>query len=443
MKSLKLTLLFWGLLALMNVSAQKKVRAFSLSEATQLAVDSNLTVLCSKLEVEKSQQQLREAKSAMYPKISAYSNYKYYYAIPQTLFPGEFFGTTGDIAVEIGTKYDWSNGFTSSLALVNVSNLTAIRIARQMQEISNLDLSQQKEEMAYQVRQVYYLCQATQNQVDLLRQNMENTNRLLIITQNQMSNGTARKSDYTKVQVAKNNLQSNIDNLMRVLQQQLDLLKYLMGVDVNTDITLTTAFDDTQDAVALKLPDFASRTDIVLADKKIEVAALNRKAIQNQYIPNIDLQGELYYQGQQNSFNYLNGGDKFFKVGFIGVNLSIPIFDGFEKGAKIRQFKIEQQQLSLTKENTLRGMQKDYLDAIKQYNNSSEVVARQKENILLAEADYNSSLSQYNEQVLSLSDLMLSDNALTEARLSYVDALLQLKNAQLELMKMNGELLNF
>jgi len=37
----------------------------------------------------------------------------------------------------------------------------------------------------------------------------------------------------------------------------------------------------------------------------------------------------------------------------------------------------------------------------------------------------------------------MSESSLTEARLSYYNALNQLKNAELEIKKANGELLNF
>jgi len=67
---------------------------------------------------------------------------------------------------------------------------------------------------------------------------------------------------------------------------------------------------------------------------------------------------------------------------------------------------------------------------------------RQEENIKTAEETYSISLQGYRQQVVSLSDLLMSDSSLTEARLSYLNALLQLKNAELDVRKAKGDLLN-
>jgi len=58
-------------------------------------------------------------------------------------------------------------------------------------------------------------------------------------------------------------------------------------------------------------------------------------------------------------------------------------------------------------------------------------------------AVYNINLLGYTQQVVPLSDLILAEDNVTEARLSCLNALLQLKNAELDLRKVRGELLEF
>jgi outer membrane protein TolC len=130
-------------------------------------------------------------------------------------------------------------------------------------------------------------------------------------------------------------------------------------------------------------------------------------------------------------------------VGVIGLSLSIPVFDGFEKHSKIRQGALELDQLRNTRRNTVEYFSKEYKDAVMQYENNFTIVIRQKENIKTAEESYSVTLQGYRQQVVSLSDLLLSESSLTEARLSFYNALLQLKNAGLEVRKSKGELLNY
>ena len=98
-------------------------------------------------------------------------------------------------------------------------------------------------------------------------------------------------------------------------------------------------------------------------------------------------------------------------------------------------------QLQNTRENTLNYFNKELSDAQKQYDNNRLVVIRQQQNIQMAEENYRVYLLGYQQQTVSLADLLNAQNSLTEARLSCDNALLQLKNAVLDLKKSRGELL--
>ena len=49
------------------------------------------------------------------------------------VLPGEIFGQTGMIAVQIGTKYDWSNGFRASQVLFNQSYFTSLKLSGRLE----------------------------------------------------------------------------------------------------------------------------------------------------------------------------------------------------------------------------------------------------------------------------------------------------------------------
>ena len=430
-------------IALFQVVAQDSITYVSLSQACRMGIDHNLMIANATLETQKAGYQLKETQSKLYPQLEAYSTFNYYFGIPKILMPGEIFGQTGDVAVEIGTKYDWNSGFSASLTLYNQSYFTSIKIAKRMQTISSLNLQQKKEELAFQISQVYYLCKTTGSQIAFLEKDRTNAVHLMEILKSQNENGVARKIDYSKVLVNKNNLQTQIENLILLRDQQLGLLKFMTGLDGNSNVELTDSLTCNDDQPST-LPNLNNLSELKLIDGQIEITTLNKKANQQSYLPTLSGSGQLYYQGQQNEFNFFSGGaDKFYKVGFVGITLNVPIFDGFGKQAKNRQFAIELQQLQNTRKNSLTGFNKNFNEATQQYRNSLNALLRQKENIKIAEEDYNISLQGYKQQVVQLSDVMLSENSLTEARLSYVNAMLQLKNAELEVRKSKGKLLNY
>jgi outer membrane protein TolC len=425
-----------------SATAQERTLKLSLEKACQLAVDSNLQIINARIEIQKNHFQELEAKSKLYPTVEGYSDFNYYYAIPRMMMPGEFFGQEGEISVEIGTKFDWSNGFKASVSLVDLSKLTAIKLAKSMKEMGSLSLEQKKEEILYQVHQLYYMSQSTSKQIEYLNKNLSNTNKLLEILDAQIRNGVARKIDYSKVSVTKNNLLTQIDNLQKLKDQQNNMLKYILGLNRNEQVQLTDSLNGQPEISELVQPDFANHNDIKLIENELETTQLNKQSVTREYVPRLAASSQFYYQGQQNKFNFLDGNDRFFHVGFVGLSLNVPIFDGFEKHNKIRQYNSEIEQLQNTRQNALNSLGKDYENALTEYSNSLKAIRRQQENMKVAEYNYNISLDQYKQQMLLLSELILAENSLTEARVSYVDAVLQLNNAALELKKINGKLRN-
>jgi outer membrane protein len=444
MKTVKILTGIILILQATTVSAQDTLITLSLKEACTQAVEKNVNVLNAGLERKKTQYMSDETRSKLYPQIDAYSNFNYYYSIPQMVLPGEIFGQTGMIAVQIGTKYDWSNGFRASQVLYNQSYFTSLRLAKRVENLSELNIQQKKEEIVYQVSQLYYLCTATNKQIAQLIITMRNIDKLLEIAKLQKENGIILKVDYARVAVNKSNLQTQIDNLTQLYQQQMGMLKYLIGTEFNSKVELSDSLSITPIEDSRSLPDFHNRTELQLLDKQMEVSMLTRTMNKQAYLPTLSGFGQYYFQGQRDQFDFFKGGnDKFFKVGIIGISLNIPVFDGFEKRSKIRQGDIELMQLQNSRKSTNEYFKKEYVDAERQYDNSLNVALRQQENIKVAEETYSVSLQGYRQQVVPLSDLLLSEGSLTEARLTFYNALLQLKNAALEVKKAKGELLNY
>jgi len=426
----------------LTATGQDRVVKLSLDEACRLAIDSNLKIINARIETQKIHFQEAEAKSKLYPTIEGYSDFSYYYAIPRMMMPGEFFGQEGEISVEIGTKFDWNTGIKASMSLVDLTKLSAIRLAKSMKQMGHLSLEQKKEEIIYQIHQLYYLSQSTSEQINYLNKNLINTYRLLAIIDEQIKNGVARKIDYANMLVNKNNLLTRIDNCKKIKGQQDNTLKYFLGLDQESQIELTDSLSDQTNAPEVNGPNLSLHTDIRLFDVELRNAQIKKETVAREYLPSLAASSQFYYQGQQNEFNFFDGRDRLFHVGYVGVSLNVPLFHGFERLSRIRQSRTEIEQLQNSRQDAINNLDKEYNNALAEYSNSLRTIHRQQENIRVAEENYNTSLEQYRQQVLLLSELILAENALTEARLSYVEALLQMNNSMLDLKRINGKLIS-
>jgi len=429
------------LVANLQLLGQEKQVTLSLKETCRLGIEQNTDLLKSSLELQKKDYRLQEKKSRLYPQLEGYSNFGYNYAIPKLVIPGEIFGQTGPMAVEIGTRFDWRSGLRATQLLFNQSYHTSLQLAGSMESMESLNHQQKKEELIFQLSQLYHLCQTTRRQIEQLEAAMDNMEQLLGIAKLQYEQGIIRKVDHARVLVNQNNLQTEADQLLQLHTEQLNMLKYLIGLPVETALFLSDSLSFSPTPQIQTVTDLSQRTELRLLEKKMEMTRLTQKMNRQSRLPTLTGFGEFYFQGQRNRFDYFRGGDDtFYKVGVVGITLQIPLFDGFERKAKSKQFDLELEQLKNSREQLIDYYSKEIADAVTLYESSYRAILRQGENIRVAEKTYEVSLQGYRQQMVPLSDLLLSENSLTEARLSYYHALLQLKNAELGMMKAKGEL---
>lgn len=428
-------------LLLHPMPAQEKAISLSMQQSCRLGIKQNADVLYTSLEQEKARYKVQEKESKLYPQLEGYSRFGYNYAIPKLIIPGEIFGQTGLMAVEIGTRFDWTGGFRATQLLYNQSYRTSLQLARSMVSVEELNHRQKKEEIIFQISQLYLLCQATRRQIVQLELALQNMEQLLGIARQQYENGIIRKVDQARISVNQNNLQTEADHLHQLYTQQLSMLKYLTGLPADTKVILTDTLSLSPSPMLPGAADMTHRTELQLLDKKMELTRLTQRMNRQSWLPTLSGFGEYYFQGQRNAFDFFRGGDdKFYQVGVVGISLQVPLFDGWEKKAKTKQFDLELRQLRNRKEQATAYYSKEYTDAVRLCESSYRAIVRQEENIRVAAETYAVSLQGYRQQLVPLSDLLLSENSLTEARLSYYNALLQLKNAELGLMKANGTL---
>ena len=425
-----------------GAAAQDSLVRVSLKEAVRLGLNQNTAIKNSQLEVEKSRYGLNEAKNMLYPQIEGYTDFLYSYAIPRMAIPGEILGQSGSVPVEFGTKYDWSFGLRATQVLFNISYYTSLRLAEKMIKLKKTSLQQKEEEIIEQVTQVYYLCKTTEYQMNQLQVSIQNMDKLLDIAQLQVENHVIKPADYARIKIDKNNLQTEADQLVLLHHQQLNMLKYLLGLSLNNTLVLTDTLHTNNDVIVNNIaPD--QRPEIQLIEQQISMAELDIKKTSQTFMPQVNLVARHYYQGMRDQFDFFDGGEgRFFDAGIVGLNIKMPLFDGFARKQKINQLQINLMQLENSRKNAIQYFNKEYADVLSKYRQSLRAYQRQYENIQLAEENYKVNLAGYREQVTSLTDLLLAENSLTESKLALYNVLLQLKNAELKLNRLTGKLLS-
>ena len=427
----------------MTFAQESKITELTLQQCVQMAVDKNINVKTSRIDKEKSNYKKEESRAALLPKVNISAGFTDNIALPTTVLPGEFLGKPGtSIPVQMGSQFNTNAALSISQILYNQTAFTALKLTKKSAELSSLSVEKASEEIAFEVAKLYALSQTTAEQFKLISQNIKRTERLRDITKIIVENGVGKQVDLDRVNVNLENLYTQQSNTQLAQEQQLNMIKYMLDVPLEQTIVLT-------DTAAMPLlanepilqSDFSDHVNIRLLESQKELNVLNKKLINNGYLPTLSLSGQAAYQGLRKDFStYFESGEanKWYPMASVSVNLSIPVFDGFEKRAKARQATMDLKKTEATLESTKENFSMNYKNALNNYMNNKDIVRRQKMNLDLAEKVYKETTLKYHEGLATMSSLLQDEMSLSSAQGGYLTALYNFKEAELKIMSLNG-----
>lgn len=183
--------------------------------------------------------------------------------------------------------------------------------------------------------------------------------------------------------------------------------------------------------------------EIKVLDKQKELLEYNKKATEAYLYPTVGLQANYGWYAVGSKFPWLNGlknGVNWSDFATVGLNVNIPIFSGGATKARIEQAQIDIENLEQDIQSAKLGLDLDYRNSVTNIQNSIINLEKMKDNVQLAEKVESNTKSNYQNGLASLTELLDAQNALTQAKQNYATALLDYKQAEIQLIKAKGEL---
>jgi len=419
--------------------------SLTLRECIEQAIERNINTIGARIEEEKSHHRVAESRSALLPQIDIGGSFLNNIKLPTTMLPGVIIGQPGtNIPVQIGSRYNTTTAVSVNQVLYNQTALASLKISKHSEELSRLGVEKANENLAHEIAKLYFITQTTAEQKTLIEENISRTRRMTDITKLLLDNGMGKQVDYDRINVTLQNLYTQLGNTDALHQQQLNMMKYMLDIPVDENIILTdTVSMPLLFAEPLAMDDFSLHVEIRMLESQKEIARLTYKRINSGYMPTVSFTGQFSYQGLRSDFSdYFTGSDenRWKSSSFIGLNISIPIFDGFNKRSRSRYAKLDYNHSERVVNNTRDRFQAEYRNAVNSYYNHRSNVERQQQNIELAKKVYTETSLKYREGLSSMSDLLQDEIALDNAQAGFLNALCSFKEAELQIMLLNGEI---
>ena len=401
--------------------------SLSLKEAQDYAVKQNRSLRNASLAVQEAYAARWQTIASMLPQVDgsySYSNYLGYSATMSTAM--------GDFNIDMPNQ--GALGVTASIGL-NGQGIVGVLLNNIAIDMKKISLEQSETQLRGSVMSSYVSVLALQSISDLLDSSLVNIQELETITQSAVDAGAAEQTSADQIRVRVNTLKNSINSQKRNIELATNSLKVLLDVPVNTELTLTEDLDEVlapDRVVALLGENFHVENNLnyQLLKKQVELADKNVHMAGWAYGPTVSL--AYNFTDQQ---YYGEGGMRMTPPNVIQVSVRMPLWSSGKRAAGVVEKKIALEEAKNTLSETTDNLAIQYRQLCYNLTNAYETYTNEKDNIDVSQRVFTSATNKYKYGASSNMELTNASNDLINAQSSYVQAILSLVNAQVELEK--------
>ncbi|GAB6282186.1 MAG: TolC family protein [Ignavibacterium sp.] len=434
--------------SLMNLSIfgqtkDSSIVTLTLEKAINLALDINANLKVANLEVQKSQAQIVEARSYLFPQLNASGQYIRNIEKPVIFLPpgGPFGGSGGSSTLEIG--YDNSYIGTLGLTMPLFSNqvFSGLSIAKLNNEINSENLRAVKSQTISDVTKSFLSVLLTREYRDLLQKSLDNALENLNNIKSLNAQGVVADYDLLRAEVQVENLRPQVLQAEDNYQIASDALKITIGLDASVDIEVVgnLTFDSTYqtpntDEITQQV--LMSNPDLQKLEKQTQLTKESIGFEKSAIYPSLALFGNYQYQTQANDFKISDY--QWVSTFAMGVQLQIPIFTGFKTKSRIEQAQVTNSQVEEQRRAYNEAIQTQVKNVLFRIEQARHRVQVQTKSIEQAEKGYEIARVRYQNGIGTQLEVNDADLALRQVRANYIQAVYDFQVAIADLQQLTG-----
>lgn len=441
MKSIKLIVAFL-LSSLLYAQENEGKYAFTLEEAITHALENNYQAINASRDVDAAKKRKWETTTIGLPQINANVNYQNNFVIQKSVVPAEFFGgNPGEFQeIEFGTKHNMTANATLSQLIFDGSYLVGLQSAKVYLQISENAKEKTDIEIREVVTNAYGNVLLANESVKVLESNKKILDQTLFETQETFKNGLIEEENVEQLQITLSQINSSLSNAKRRSEIALNMLKLVLGIDIENELTLK----DNLDELANKNIDLATLSsefnvqdniDYKISLNTQESNRLLLKLEKSKALPNLAANLNFGYNSFSNEFSFLESDQKWFNYSNLGVALNIPIFSSLGRSARTQQAKIAYEQSKTQLKETEQQLLLEYQTARNDYEYSVEQYQVSKDNLLLAERIERKQGVKFKEGISSSFEYTEAQRQLYATQQTYLQSMIDVINKKTALDK--------
>ncbi len=441
----KLTLLCFIITATLFAQEVKKSYSFSLEQAIEHAVKNNYSMINANRDVEAAKKKKWETTTIGLPQLNGSVNYQNTFEFTKQGAAANAFNPAANpndiVLLAFGTKHVAIGNLTLSQLIFDGSYLVGLQSAKTYLQISENAKIKTAQEIRETVINSYGNVLLADESIKILENNKKTLEKTFADTKEIFKNGLIEEENVEQLQITLASLTSSLENVKRQKRIALDMLKLLLGIEIEEELIITDQLSvltqNNIDLVLLKKEFDAKNTIDYQIGKNLEKSKeLMLKLEKSKALPSLAAQLNFGYNSFANQFDFLNATQKWNNFSNVGIGLNVPIFSSLGRSARTQQAKIALEQAKTNVTETEQKLKLQFEKAKSDYEFSIEQLVTSKSNLNLAERIENKNQIKFKEGLSSSFDLTDAQRQLYSAQQNYLQAMLDVINKKATLEKL-------
>ena len=441
-----------GMQAPSGQPATKEVHNFSLQQALDYAEKNSVKVKNALLDYQIQEQSNRATVSQALPQVNGSLGFTDYFQTPVAVAPGSFlsaFDTTRPpkptpklTALPFAVPYNASAGITLKQLLFDGQVFVGLK-ARQ----TSLDYYRKNQEVTEQslranIYKVYYQLLLSKAQIALIDANIARVLELQHNTSEMFKNGFAERLDVDKATVQLSNLQSSKIQTVNMIDNGYLGLKMLLGMPIRDSLALTDSltYDMVREGTLGDDYKYTDRRDFQLLEINKKLNEFDIQRYKMQRVPTASLIANYSQTGYGTDLSDIYQFKFWYPSSYFGLNISVPIFDGFYKQANIAKSRLTLQQTENNMEALKISIDNDVKQAQSNFSAALASLDYEKQNMDLATSVYDQTRKKFVQGLGSNTEITSAQTDLIQAQNNYFNALYNAVAAKVDYRNATGKL---
>ena len=419
-------------LSAMGATAQERL-ALTLEQAIEIALSDNPTIQVAEQTVELKKISNKETALGLLPEASLSGAYTRTIKKQTMVMMGQ--------KIEIGIPNQYQGGVTVSLPIFAPTLYKSMKLTKTDVALAVEQARASRQDLINQVTKAFYQALLAQDSYEVLQKAFAQSEENFRIVNAKYEQGRVSEFDKISAEVQMRNMQPSVISARNGVELSKLQLLVLMNIEPETEIELQASLNDyeetvfsgvlTTDATSLK-----GNSTLAQLDMNVKMLQQSLSINKQSFAPIVALQFNYMYTCMSDDFKFKEY--EWNPYSNVSLSVSIPLFK-YSNFSAVKKTNLQLSQLMTNRDYTARQLamqQQSYLNSMAA---SAEQVSSNKEAITQAQKGRDIAEKLYEVGRGTVLELNSAEVALTQAKLTYTQAIFDYLSAKADLDKLQGK----